>query len=65
MATKKRVAYFYDPDIATYYFGREHPMMPHRSRVTHDLVCAYGLDRKMTIISPSRCTATEFTKYHG
>jgi hypothetical protein len=25
-------------------------MKPHRTRVTHDLICAYGLDKKMTVV---------------
>ncbi|URE40897.1 histone deacetylase [Musa troglodytarum] len=29
-AVKRRVSYFYDPDVGNYYYGLGHPMKPHR-----------------------------------
>jgi histone deacetylase 1/2 len=41
------VAYFYDPEIGSYYYGPGHPMKPHRLRLTHNLVVHYGLANLM------------------
>lgn len=38
-----QVAYFYDPEVGSYYYGPGHPMKPHRLRLTHSLVVHYGL----------------------
>ena len=46
---KDRVAYFYDSDYETFYFGAEHPMKPHRLAMTHHLVLGYGLHEKMQV----------------
>ena len=37
------MAYFYDPEVGSYYYGPGHPMKPHRLRLTHSLVVHYGL----------------------
>ena len=34
-------------DIGNYYYGPGHPMKPHRLKLTHHLIKAYGLYRKM------------------
>lgn len=39
---KKRVSYFMDHDIGGYYYGKSHPMKPHRIAMTHNLILAYG-----------------------
>ena len=49
---KKRVSYFYDPDIGNFHYGQGHPMKPHRVRMTHNLVVNYGLYRKMDCFRP-------------
>ena len=46
---KKRVCYYYDGDVGNYYYGPNHPMKPHRIRMTHNLLLNYGLYRKMEI----------------
>ncbi|KAE8781952.1 putative histone deacetylase 19 [Hordeum vulgare] len=34
--SKRRVCYFYDAEVANYYYGQGHPMKPHRIRmITH------------------------------
>ena len=48
-ANKKRVCYYYDGDVGNYYYGQNHPMKPHRIRMTHNLLLNYGLYRKMEI----------------
>jgi histone deacetylase 1/2 len=38
MSNKRKVTYFYDPEIGNYYYGAGHPMKPFRIRMTHSLV---------------------------
>ena len=33
-----QVAYFYDPDIGNYHYSNQHPMKPHRIKMTHALI---------------------------
>ena len=47
--SKKRVSYFYDPEVGNFHYGANHPMKPHRLALTHDLVIGYGLYRKMSV----------------
>lgn len=42
-------------DIGSYTYGLGHPMKPHRMRVTHDLVSAYGMLDKMQVLVRPRC----------
>ena len=56
MASRRRVAYFYDEDIGNFYYGAGHPMKPHRIRMTHNLVVNYGLYKKMEIFRPQTTT---------
>ncbi|KAF9035973.1 hypothetical protein BJ165DRAFT_1509353, partial [Panaeolus papilionaceus] len=48
--SKRKVAYYYDTEVGAYTFGLGHPMKPHRIRVTHDLVSAYGMLDKMHVL---------------
>ncbi len=48
--SKRRVAYYYDPDIGSFSYGLGHPMKPLRMRVTHNLVSAYSMLPKMDVI---------------
>ena len=40
---RRKVTYFYDSDIGSYYYGPGHPMKPVRVAMAHDLVTSYGL----------------------
>jgi histone deacetylase 1/2 len=64
MAVKKRVVYFYDDEIGDFLYAPQHPMKPHRVRMTHHLIMAYGLLPKMRTIIPERATATDLTRFH-
>lgn len=44
---KKRIAYYYDDEVGNFYYGPGHPMKPHRMRLAHHLVLAYGLYRQL------------------
>ena len=50
MSTKRRVAYYYDPDIGAFSYGWAHPMKPFRIRLAHSLVTAYDMLPKMDVI---------------
>ena len=52
---KKRVAYFYDPDVGNFHYGPGHPMKPHRLSVTHSLVLNYGLHKQMQVRNIGLC----------
>ncbi|KIK34484.1 hypothetical protein CY34DRAFT_812853 [Suillus luteus UH-Slu-Lm8-n1] len=62
--SKRRVAYFYDGDTGSYTYGLGHPMKPHRMRVTHDLVSAYGMLDKMHVLRPKRATPEVMSAFH-
>ncbi|KAF8520755.1 histone deacetylase RPD3 [Hysterangium stoloniferum] len=61
---QKRVSYFYDPDVGSYSYGLGHPMKPHRIRMTHDLVSAYGMLNKMKVLRPRRSRPEAMTLFH-
>uniref|UniRef100_A0A383VFS2 Uncharacterized protein n=1 Tax=Tetradesmus obliquus TaxID=3088 RepID=A0A383VFS2_TETOB len=46
---KSKVAYFYDSEFSTFYFGQNHPMKPHRLTMTHQLVLGYDLQQHMDV----------------
>jgi len=62
---KKKVAYFYDPELGSYYYGRGHPMKPHRIRMAHNLILHYGLHDDMEIFKPKLCPAETMTEFHS
>lgn len=47
-----QVAYFYDPDVGSFYYGPGHPMKPHRVKMAHSLILHYGLYRQMEVRRP-------------
>ena len=62
---KKRVAYFYDPEVGNYYYGQGHPMKPHRIRMTHSLLLHYGLHHKLEIFKPSPARDKDMCRFHS
>ncbi|KAI8323252.1 histone deacetylase Clr6 [Martensiomyces pterosporus] len=65
MPLKKRITYYYDQEVGNYNYGYMHPMKPFRMRMAHNLITAYGLDKKMNVIRPPRASATEMTRFHS
>lgn len=65
MSRKQRVSYFYHSDIGHYYYGPSHPMKPHRLKLTHHLILAYGLYRKMEVYRPHMASAQEMLQFHS
>ena len=59
------VSYFYDADVGSFLYGEGHPMRPFRITMTHSLILAYGLYRKMNVYQPNKATDQEMTKFHS
>ena len=64
-AKKERVVYFYDDNVGNFFYAPLHPMKPHRIRMAHDLILAYGLNKKMKVLCPIRATADDMMKFHS
>ncbi|KAI0658699.1 histone deacetylase [Cubamyces menziesii] len=62
--SKRRVAYYYDPDVGSYTYGVTHAMKPQRMRITHELVSAYDMLPKMHVLRAKRATAETLTRFH-
>ncbi|KAL0573097.1 hypothetical protein V5O48_008868 [Marasmius crinis-equi] len=62
--SKRKVAYYYDPDVGSYTYGMHHPMKPHRIRIAHELIGAYDMFGKMQIIKPKRASPEAMTSFH-
>ena len=45
-----QVAYFYDPEIGNYHYSNQHPMKPHRIKMTHALILHYGLYNDLEVM---------------
>ncbi|RKO89597.1 hypothetical protein BDK51DRAFT_17899, partial [Blyttiomyces helicus] len=52
-------------DIGNYHYGPQHPMKPHRIRMTHNLIVNYGLYKKLEINRTTPATMMEMTKFHS
>ncbi|KAK9866799.1 hypothetical protein WJX84_009469 [Apatococcus fuscideae] len=65
MSVKRKVAYFYDPELGNYYYGQAHPMKPHRIRVAHNLILHYGLHNMMQVFQIRPASYTDFTSFHA
>ncbi|PIA44059.1 hypothetical protein AQUCO_01800243v1 [Aquilegia coerulea] len=62
---KRRVTYFYEPNIGDYYYGQGHPMKPHRIRMAHNLIIHYKLHHLMDIYKPFPATPNDIQKFHS
>lgn len=45
-----QVAYFYDPEIGNYHYSNQHPMKPHRIKMTHALILHYELYNELEVL---------------
>ncbi|CAN8066691.1 unnamed protein product [Agarophyton chilense] len=54
-----------DNNMGGFYFGEGHVMEPHRLSMTHNLVLAYGLYRKMEVYRPRRASEQELKQFHS
>ncbi|KAL5721121.1 histone deacetylase [Ranunculus cassubicifolius] len=62
---KRKVSYFYDPEIGSYYHGNKHLMKPHRIRMTHNLLSEYNLLKHMQVITPKIAKTKELREFHA
>lgn len=65
MASRRRVSYFYDPEVGHFYYGPGHPMKPHRLKLTHHLLLSLGLYRKLDVYRPHLAAAAEMVAFHS
>lgn len=65
MTYKKKVSYFYNPDVGNFHYGPGHPMKPHRLSVIHSLVINYQLHKKMQIYRPYRASTDDMCRFHS
>ncbi|XP_072966341.1 histone deacetylase 19-like [Typha angustifolia] len=64
-AAKRRVCYFYEPEVGNYYYGQGHPMKPHRIRMTHALLSNYGLLDSLEVIRPVPARERDLCRFHS
>ncbi|EIW82040.1 histone deacetylase RPD3 [Coniophora puteana RWD-64-598 SS2] len=62
--SKKRISYYYDPEVGSYTYGLGHLMKPHRIRMAHELITAYGMLEKMSVLRAKRASAESMTAFH-
>ncbi|KAJ4481992.1 histone deacetylase [Lentinula aciculospora] len=67
--SKRRVSYFYDPDVGSYTYGLGHPMKPHRILMAHELISSYPphlllAHPSLTHLRPPRASAQQMTAFH-
>ena len=65
MSSSQKVSYLYDSTVGSIYYGPSHPMKPLRMKMTHQLVLAYGLHKKMNIYEPHRASENEMCSFHS
>eukprot|EP01122_Echinamoeba_exundans_P009624 TRINITY_DN3447_c0_g1_i5.p1 TRINITY_DN3447_c0_g1~~TRINITY_DN3447_c0_g1_i5.p1 ORF type:complete len:487 (-),score=82.07 TRINITY_DN3447_c0_g1_i5:53-1513(-) len=62
--TQRRIAYFYDREVANFHYGPNHPMKPHRLALTHNLVMNYGLFPLMQVFQPRPASKEDLLTFH-
>ena len=65
MSNKRKVSYFYDPEVGNYHYGAGHPMKPHRIQITNSLVFDYDLHKHMAVYTPAKSSEFELMRYHS
>lgn len=64
MASSRKVAYYYDDEVANHSYGPGHPMKPYRMRLANELISAYGMMPKLDTFKPTRLSKEELVKFH-
>jgi histone deacetylase 1/2 len=62
---KRKVCYFYDPEVGNYYYGQGHPMKPHQIRMIHALLSRYGLLNQMHMFCPNQARDPDLYRFHS
>ncbi|KZV47576.1 putative histone deacetylase 19 [Dorcoceras hygrometricum] len=63
--SKRKVCYFYHPEIGNHNFGGQHLMKPHRIRMTHALLKHYGLLQQMKVLTPKLARKKDLLRFHA
>ncbi len=62
------VAYYFDDEMGTFFYGQYHPMKPLRMKITHEMLRAYDVLPKLKRIIPDEheefVKKIDFTKFH-
>ena len=62
------VAYYFDDEIGTFFYGQYHPMKPLRMKITHEMLRAYEVLPKLKRMIPEEheefVKKIDFTKFH-
>eukprot|EP00004_Rigifila_ramosa_P016956 TRINITY_DN4073_c0_g3_i3.p1 TRINITY_DN4073_c0_g3~~TRINITY_DN4073_c0_g3_i3.p1 ORF type:complete len:663 (-),score=117.47 TRINITY_DN4073_c0_g3_i3:30-1850(-) len=64
-AGRRHVCYYYDNEIGNFFYGRLHPMKPHRIRMTHNLLINYGLYNQMEVCRAPKASESDMSKFHS
>jgi histone deacetylase 3 len=59
-----KVSYYYDHRVGLFHYGPNHPMKPHRLTLTHSLITAYDLHKKMKCFSGRPALNEELVEFH-
>eukprot|EP00879_Flechtneria_rotunda_P002734 GHRR01002941.1.p1 GENE.GHRR01002941.1~~GHRR01002941.1.p1 ORF type:complete len:613 (+),score=257.58 GHRR01002941.1:137-1975(+) len=62
---KPVVAYYYDEESGNYCYTVNHPWRPHRSKLVHNIVRGYNLEKEMIVHRPRPRTFEELTEFHA
>ena len=67
--SNQRVAYYFNKEIGTFYYGNNHPMKPLRVKITNELIKSYNMLDKMDMMSADVhkeiVDSMDFTKFHS
>ena len=62
--SRRRIAYFYEPEVGYFYLSPHHPMKPYRILMTHELVLNYGINNYLTMYKPHHATRMQLERFH-
>ncbi|KAF3456229.1 hypothetical protein FNV43_RR00879 [Rhamnella rubrinervis] len=62
---RRKVSYFYEPQIAHYFYGPDHPMKPIRIQMAHHLISRYELLPHMEVYRPLSITKEDLCAFHA
>lgn len=67
--SNQRVAYYFNKEIGTFYYGNSHPMKPLRVKITNELIKSYNMlecmDMMNSEIHKEIINSMDFTKFHS
>jgi acetoin utilization deacetylase AcuC-like enzyme len=58
------VAYFYNEEIAKFYYYKDHPMKPLRMAMTQSLIESFDIYKHLDVYRSRKATKEELLKFH-